>query len=1439
MQIVKRRHYILARFIGFIIIALATSVFILQIPSVQTQLSRQLLSILNGKLNGDISCGTVSIVPGNGLLVTDIAIIDKEPYDDVDTVFHASSIKANFSLRGVLGGKPFRLRNVQVDGGHFILTSEPGREYPGNLQRVFKLTPKDKEPGPESVFHIRRVEINGFRFQLKNYAPRIKETPSIGFDWADLDVTADIQAHDLHFTDGRMHGVCDFLKATEKGGYVISELSGRATVGRGRTLIEGLYLADGFKTVLDLEELSLNYENQYAFRNFTEEVRLEVTFKPSVFSFETLQYFSGKESGNRAVFEIENGNVSGPVCDLQINGMDLVERGSRVSASVKRIQLNGVTDIRNSWLEGNISDFKFDSKGLASVIRNFSGKTVKIPDGIKAGLAIKGSGPLNHFHALIDGQVNLGSLNSELDLDNLVNPEKDLTINGRIKVGDLNPGDFIKVKGLGETDLSAYLNATLGKEPAADIDSLKIDRLLYSGYEYGGIRAEGHIGGGGTNVSLVSSDPNLKLKARAWKSGDGYKLDAAIDKASLTALGFEEKTGLSGFGGKARAEILSLKKDDLSVRLGLSALHFEKSDGREHTLDSLHTDISKDVNGLRLSIDSNPVKGSLALTDIEDFAIDLGFDDRERLLDFFVPGLFVSRDSRLSAMRSPDGTIKFTARSPLVLFGDNSVRNAGIELDSDGEKADLRIGCNFLQLGEDRIDNPEIRIYGDCIIGEKDFVLKTASDSSYLSFSKEKWMMNNSVISLDSLGFSIDNFRIDGPEGQVISADGAISGQRPDSLHIGLDYIRLEAIDSLLTAYTGIKGMLSADAQIFSPTGKDGKLDASVNCNGMEVSGLDAGELTVNLKKQGSLIRADVLNKVEGKRLLALEGSVDTGLKELDAAGKIDGFNLGLAQPLLKNLFSEMGGRLYGNFSASGKFNSLDVKSDSITLDNALLRIRSTNVPYTINGKMMLTSKGLTSRGLRIGDDEDGSGRLRADLLFNDFKKPELKAGVVFRDLKILGKDSSLEGSFYGRAYASGDIDISGPLKSMLIDVNATTSKTGQVHVPVGSALAGESKILSFKTHRDLRRSLLKTGTRENEDDEAAASGKSDIKIKANLSVRDNTQAVVEIDKTQGHTISVEGNGNVTLDIRPLSGVLDLGGIYNISSGKYHFSALSNIAVKDFTIQPGSSIKFNGKPKDSEFDITALYTRKASIAPLLTDTTSVAGMRTVECGLHIANKISNPNLKFSIDIPDLDPSTKAQVDGALNTEDKVQKQFVAFVLTGSFIPADNSGITFNGSNAVFSNISSMMSGQLNSILQNLNIPLDMGLNYQQTSTGKDMFDVAVSTQLFNNRVLVNGSVGSRKKGSSSSTDVVGDVDIEVKLNKSGQLRLKLFSHSADGYTNYLDNSQRNGVGLSYQREYSNFVRFVKSLFRKKNKGERAPQEHMRRERRMKTIKIDE
>ena len=103
-------------------------------------------------------------------------------------------------------------------------------------------------------------------------------------------------------------------------------------------------------------------------------------------------------------------------------------------------------------------------------------------------------------------------------------------------------------------------------------------------------------------------------------------------------------------------------------------------------------------------------------------------------------------------------------------------------------------------------------------------------------------------------------------------------------------------------------------------------------------------------------------------------------------------------------------------------------------------------------------------------------------------------------------------------------------------------------------------------------------------------------------------------------------------------------------------------------------------------------------------------------------------------------------------------------------------------------------------------------------------------------MVVNGTIGNHNYNTATSNqEVAGDLDIDIKLDRPGTYRLNLFSHSADQYTNYLDNLQRNGVGITYQKEFNSFCEFLKSIFTSPKK--RKAQEQAREEEARKKIEI--
>ena len=556
-----------------------------------------------------------------------------------------------------------------------------------------------------------------------------------------------------------------------------------------------------------------------------------------------------------------------------------------------------------------------------------------------------------------------------------------------------------------------------------------------------------------------------------------------------------------------------------------------------------------------------------------------------------------------------------------------------------------------------------------------------------------------------------------------------------------------------------------------------------------------------------------------------LRGKLTPKLKTVEADILLDRLNVGYVQPVLTDVFSEMDGYISGKIAIDGPWNNFSISSQNTRLDDAILKVAYTNVPYNAEGTFHIDDKGVYFDDIMLTDSGNGTGSVSGSIDFDHFRDIRFNTRIKVNDIEGINLNESQADAFYGNLSATGNISITGPVNSLLMSIDAVTSGAGQLHIPLTNLSSGATatNLLKFTEKKtyvyiDPYETLInRLKTKE--------ASESDFTVKLKVNASPQVEAFIEIDKASGNVLSGRGNG--TIDLEVSNDVFDINGDYNITGGNYKFVVLG-LASRDFLIQDGSSIRFRGDIMESELDIKATYRTKASLSTLISDTTSVANKRTVDCGISISDKLSNPRLSFSIQIPDLDPMIKSRVESALSTEDKVQKQFLSLIISNNFLPDEQSGIVDNSS-MLYSNVSEILANQLNNIFQKLNIPLDLGLNYQPNERGNDIFDLAVSTQLFNNRVVVNGNIGNRQYTSSSKNNVVGDIDIEIKLDRSGAVRLTLFSHSADEYTNYLDDSQRNGVGITYQTEFNSFKQLFKNMFtskRKRQENKRQEEEAM-------------
>ena len=1452
---------------------------LIQTPGVQTFIAKRVVSSLEDKINGRIEFSKIHLKPFNALIVKDLSLI----CDNNDTLAQAKSIAMTFTLKGLLKKEGLHLGKVSVEDGTFNLVLD---SLGTNVTRFFGKGKKDsakKEMG--RVFDARKVQVNGFRFRMLNLKKK-RPPKEYGIDWFDMDlVVQSLSAHDLSLAEGYVKGTVDDLKASEKSGYTIKSLSGKTRVGHGKTLIEDLHLADPWSDIR-MNEFSMAYDDINFFSDFIDEVRIAGDIRDSRIAFKSLSYFAPALKDMDIRFDVRRGDVDGTVRDLGINRFDFSEAGSGVAGSLEgRISglpdpdatnldfyaddLSFTSDGLGKFIRGFAPSARLDLSRFAPEERvNFNGHVF----GRFNDLKVKGEA----------SSSSLGSLSADLGIKELTKGGANKTFSGSIVTNNLDLGRITGINKLGEVTLRGALNASLGKGGTnLQIDTLFIDKLHALGYDYSNIVAAGTYTDKAFDGRLVCNDPNLNLLFQGIftlsdKTSNGlYKFYANVGYADLNALGFD-KRDVSKVSSRINANYMNVNSGDIIGDLDILDLNLENSKGAYDIGDiCIKSHFNNDVHRMKLSskfadgsyVSTKPITG--IINDIKEltlqrelpsvckdttqrwngdsYDVKLDIHDARDLLSFVMPGFYVADSTHARLTVSGKGDVKLTAKAPRIAMKKNYIRNLNLSFDNkdgslNGAVTGTEISAAGLLLKNDNItiyandnhvgfggvydnlaeltDKGEIYLSGEFARSpDGELLIHGKTLPSSIWFNDDGWNITPTTIEIAGKNIKVDNLTA-ASGNQYIKFDGGFSTTVNDTLRVEMVRFDMGVADRFTSHDFGIEGLATGSAWITSPWKDNAGLLLAINCDSVKVAGKDVGKLRLgsSLDDSGKL-HFLTKNELDGTTTINLTGDYFMKEKSLDLLAGFNDMEVGYFAPLLSSVFSEMGGLMNGKVRLHGKTDKLSVSGEDTRLDNVMLKVAYTEVPYFATGPFQLNDKGVYFENIAVKDRYDGKGTLSGGILFDHLKDFRMDTRIDVDRIEAINLDASSGQAFYGNVFASGNVRIRGPFNAIQLDINARTAKNGTIHIPIDNASRDvSSNLLTFKEAYkevyvdpyDVMMNRLVTEGKRGQD----------FGLKLRIGANQGTEAFVEIDRSAGNVLAGRGQGTIDIEVRPSRDIFTINGDYSLNSGNFHFNAM-DIAKRDFTISNGSSIRFNGDIMDSDLDIDGVYTTKASVATLIADTAAVAARRTVNCGIGISGKLREPQLSFSIDVPDLDPTTKSKVESALNTEDKVQRQFLALLISGGFMPEEQSGVV-NNSNMLYSNLAEIMAGQLNNILEKLDIPLDFGLNYQSSDSGTNIFDVAVSTQLFNNRVIMNGNVGNRDYRNSAKGDVVGDLDIEIKLDKPGQVRLNLFSHSADDYTSYLDNTQRNGVGITYQREFNTFTEFFRTLFiSRKKRAEQA------------------
>jgi hypothetical protein len=366
---------------------------------------------------------------------------------------------------------------------------------------------------------------------------------------------------------------------------------------------------------------------------------------------------------------------------------------------------------------------------------------------------------------------------------------------------------------------------------------------------------------------------------------------------------------------------------------------------------------------------------------------------------------------------------------------------------------------------------------------------------------------------------------------------------------------------------------------------------------------------------------------------------------------------------------------------------------------------------------------------------------------------------------------------------------------TMRFDIDAKSDKNTRICIPL-SQNSEISKYGFVKLIQDQPSQII--SIEEKRDFKVDLSG---MQMNFNFDVTPDAEVQIIFDSKMGDIIKGRGNGKMKMTINTL-GTFDLVGDYIIDKGDYLFTA-KNVINKKFSIEPGGTLRWSGDPFNAQIDMAATYRTKASLMQLFGDTT-YQGKQVVDCQIFLTGPLLTPTVKFGLELPNVDESVRERVRSKISTEEERAQQILALLVLNQFYPpSGNIGPDYSQGGGV--NASELLSNQLSNWLSQISNDFNVDVNYRPGSQmSSNELEVALSTQLLNDRLSVNGSIDMKSNATVANADkIVGDVDVDYKLNNKGNIRLRAFTRSNDNITlDYASNAYTQGVGVFLLEEFN-------------------------------------
>ncbi len=1447
------------KFKMYIIFGLATLLLILGIllsmPSVQTRLGQYATEQLNKEFGTDITIQEANFTIFGGIKLKKVYVKDYRK----DTLFHINVLKTNIlDFKKLIDGD-LHFGEVRMDGLKFKIRNYKG-ERDTSLDKFIELfddgTPSTSKK--KFLMTIKDIHLMNSEFYFVDdnmQDPMVfsaKKLNAVTTDFKILgpDVTTKIK--EMSFVDNR--------------GLVAEDLIADFTYTKKNILLDKLKLKTPESNLIGNVELRYDRKD---FADFNNKVVFDVRIEEGSVSSNDLNKFYG-EFGKNQQYQLK-GKLLGTLNNFFTKRLVLLDAyGSEIRGDFRFKNL--FSKQKDAYyIKGKFSKITSRYEDIIRILPNILGK--KLPSNFKklGKFSISGEAEidLKNLKADVDLNSALGNVRADLAMANIDNIDN-AAYKGNVKLNEFDLGKFLNRTDLGIVNLDTDVDGKgfVQKYLKTKIKG-KVGSIYFNKYNYRNIDVDGSMNQAVFEGNIKANDPNLVMDFDGFldltKQENKYNFHAKVEYANLKKLNLYTADAVSVFRGDVKMDLQGNSIDNLYGNVYINKTSYENAKDT-YFFDDFMVKSTFAKDGFRTIVVNSPdivegrVEGKFKFKELGDLVenslgslyanyspnkvskgqfMRFDFNVYSKLVEVFYPEISLGENTFMKGeIDSNEGLFKLNFKSPKIKAYDNVFDNISIEIDNKNPLYNAYVEMDSIKTkyykvskmslinvtandtlfvrtefkgGDKGEDFYNLNLYHTI---DKDNKSVVGIKKSEVSFKDYLWFLNegeskdNKIVFNKKLtDFSIEKISLTHNQ-QAMELMGVLRDSTYKDLKLSFTDVDLDkitpAVDSL--KFKGrINGKIDfkQEKSIYEPS-------SALTIEDFSINNLPLGKFDIAVTGDDSFRNFkvnSVLNN-KGEDILKTEGNIFFKGKNpfLDLDVRLNGFDLSFFTPMGGDVITNIRGLASGSAKFEGDLYNPDING-RLYLTKAGIKVPYLNTDYNFanNAIVDVTEETFSFRNVGITDSKyKTTGTISGLVKHTKLGDWNLDFDINSKRIVVLDTKDHDGALYYGTAFMDGNATIKGPTDGLVIKVDATSAKGSSLKIPISDDIASSEKgYINFTNSKE--------SAQKNKEIVKDYNG---LELNFELDITPDAEIEVIVNKNNGHGLKGRGRGSLLMEINTL-GKFNMWGDFQVYEGNYNFK-YGGIVDKKFKVKNGGYISWDGDPLNATLNMEAIYKTEANPSILL-DNPSFNKKVPTEVVIKLTDKLSNPKPDISINFPTIGSIVRSEIDYKLNDQDTRQKQAISLLSTGSFLT--DKGLL---ENTITGNILERANSLFDDIFAN-DDRFNFRLNYVQNdktnlqnlnNNNTNRLGFSVSTQI-SDKITINGKFGVPVGGVNESV-VVGDVEVQLRLNEDGTLKARVFNRENDitylgqggiGYTQ--------GVGLNYEVDFSTFKELMYKIFNSK------------------------